>query len=262
MTTPNDTGAIAAEEQDWSDGYSEQPFNKDGQGNQWADWGQVQQLSINPPLGSLEEVIRRTPVTDGMTEAEVALLQQLMTEQITAPCSRWGLELRFLRSELRLLTEVLGDAGDAEDDELLNLDPDDYKEFGNAFYSIPLTPADCRERVGAIRERVREIEDLITWAKRDGVYYDVCGLLDWFATPPEKRTTDSPAHVLPFFGQVLFGVLGLSGQNTTWSHIEAVGSRQIATKFGGDQRENEKTRYRGQGGSGSNEFGVASNAPR
>ena len=79
--------------------------------------------------------------------------------------------------------------------------------------------------------------------------------------------------MLPDFGRLVFGILGMAAQNTQWAHIEAVTSRQIAPKFGGDPYQNQKTQFHnnmpgmgggngGGGGPGGGGYGVASNAPR
>ena len=264
---PNAAGAIVPSgdaQKSWDDGYSEQPYSGGGKnGNQWEDWGNVMQKAISPALTALEDVLKRTPLDDDLDKAEIAHLWPLMLEQVNCPAAKYNLELRLLNIEMRAVSAVLAQTTEFSNDDLLVLDPSDYTEFGGAFYRIPPTRLECSQRIDAVRDRLRILHKLIEWAKEGGVFYDVCDLLDWFATRPEHRTTDSPSHALPFFGQQIFAVLGVAAQNTEWAHIEAVTSRQIAPRFGGDYVENEKTRFRaplGDGGGPSN--GVASNAPR
>ena len=246
IDTPSPS-APAPEQTNWEDNFSERPFSQDGRGNQWQDWGQVMHLAIDPPVGCLEDVLRRTPISNPLDQAEVSVLWRLMIDQITCPASRYGLELRLLQDEITAITEVVASANVSSDDDFLQLKPSEWKEFSLVINKIPLTRAKCIERMNGIRIRMEDIHSLIDVASRGGVYYDVCGLIDWFATPMEKRATSSPSHVLPYFGQVLFGILGLSGQNTAWAHIEAVTSRQMAPKFGGTYDENEKTRQKQPG---------------
>ena len=272
MTTeavPDSAGAIPAAGgvRTWDDTYQETPFDPSGQksGNQWEDWGKVMYQAIAPPLGCIEEVLHRTPLHDPLDQAEVNVLWPLMIEEITCPASQYNLELRFLHREIRIVTEVLrATTGVFEDDEMLALDPEDWSDYGSLLYSVPLTREDCAERLDKIQGRIRVLHQLIDHAKAEGAFYDVCGLIDWFATPPEYRSTNSPSHVLAHFGKLLFGVLGVAAQNTQWAHIEAVTSRQIAPRFGGDYRENEITRHRNNvpGRPDPNPLGVASNAPR
>ena len=250
-----DSGQVPAEERSWDDNYGESSFGEDGKKGSWQDWGQIMRMAINPHLGCLEDVLRRAPAPRGADQAEVDILWKLMLEQINAPCSHYNLELRLLQAEGQMIQEVL-DRLDEEwaDDDYLRLDPAEWDDRRALLSRIPLTRGGCNVRVGAIRLRVEDLHSLIETARRGGVYYDVCGLTDWFATPPEQRTTSTPSQQLPYFGQVLFGILGLNAQNTYWGHIEAVTSRQLAPMFGGSYDENEKTRHRdrgGQGGGGS-----------
>ena len=247
--TVDSTGAIVPSSTggSWSDNYTERPFGGDGRsGNQWEDWGAVMTQAIAPPLGCIEDVLRRTPIDDDLDKVEVAALWPLMIDQITCPAGRYNLELRLLRNEIQTITEVLSSPGtkNLDEDDPLDLNPADWAGYGNSFYRLPVTIKECEERLDTIRNKMRDLEGQIDIAKAGGVYYDVCDLLDWFATPPDRRSTSSPSHVLPFFGQILFGILGLGAQNTQWAHIEAVTSRQIAPRFGGDYTENEKTRFR------------------
>ena len=239
-----DGGESAPARQQWRDGFQERDFNQAGSGTQWEDWSQVMRAALDPPLGCLEEVLRRTPIDDPLDQAEASGLYRLTVEQITAPCSQYNLELRSLQMETQAIRAVLEAGGSFGEDEPLNPDPAEYQEFRSFITMVPVTKRECHARLAMIQERSRVLHSLITEARNDGVYYDVCELLDWFATPPEFRTTTSPSHVLPFFGQVLFGALGLSGQNTSWAHLEAVVSRQVAPRFGGSYDENEKTRQR------------------
>ena len=266
-TSLDATGGIPASAKTWDDTYQETVFDPSGQrsGNQWEDWGKVMYQAIAPPLGCLEDALRRTPLHDPMDQLEVDVLWPLMIEEITCPAAQYNLELRFLHQEVRIVTEVLASTADLEDDQMFNLDPADWSEFGSAFFGLPMTRRECSERMAIIRHRMKQLRDRIDYAKSKGVFYDVCKLIDWFATPPERRSTDSPSHTLAFFGQRLFGVLGIAAQNTQWAHIEAVTSRQIAPRFGGDFYENEKTRFRNAlpgGGGGNPQVNVASNAPR
>ena len=264
---PSPDGAIPEGPRNWNDGYSETTFSPDGakSGNQWEDWGKVMYQAIAPPLNCLEDVLRRTPIEDPLDQAEVNVLWPLMIEEITCPASQYNLELRLLQNEIRIITEVLSATAKLEEDEMFNLDPSEWSEFGTAFYGLPLTRRECSERLEYIKGRIRELHNSIEYAKSKGVYYDVTTLIDWFATPPDRRSTDSPSHALAFFGRLLFGQLGIAAQNTQWAHIEAVTSRQIAPRFGGDPYENEKTRFRnvipGMGANAGNGQ-IASNAPR
>ena len=273
MTTGGDLavssgGAIAQDpNRTWEDNFNETPFLPGGKsGNQWEDWGQVMTQAIAPPMSCLEDVLLRTPIDDPLDQAEVAILWKLMTEEITCPAGHYNLELRFLRQEIRILSEVLTETAGVADDTPFDLDPTDWKDYGALFYSLPLTREECSSRMARIHERMKDLHALIEDAKRKGVFYDICGLIDWFATPPERRTTSTPAHTLAFFGRQLFGVLGIAAQNTAWAHIEAVTSRQIAKRFGGDEYENEKTRFQnmipGMNNGPPRQFNVASNAPR
>ena len=259
-------GAIAATDSDtnWSDGYSEVPFTPGGgaAGNQWEDWGRVMYYAIAPPIGSIEDVLRRTPIDVSIDKAEVSILWSLMIEQIGCSAARYNLELRFLHAESRIINEVIQSVGDIDEDQAFALNPADWLEHGSAFYRLPVTLKDCSERMLAIHQRIKDLHGLIEIAKMGGVYYDVCDLIDWFATNPDRRSTNSPSHVLPHFGQVLFGILGLSAQNTQWAHVEAVTSRQIAPRFGGSFEENEKTRHRNPAADAGGGGGGASNAPR
>ena len=271
MTTPTQNGAISAApdgEQKWTDNYTETSFNPGGGGgNQWEDWGKVMYQAINPPLSCIEDELKRVPVDDPIEKNEVNVLWDLMLAQINAPCARYNLELRFLNQEARFIADVMEATGDLDDQQYFNLDPTDWTEFGALFYSIPMKRLDCQNRLDDIRERVQMLHGLMRFAESKGVYYDVCGLIDWFATPQQTRTTDSPSHALPSFGQKLFGILGMAAQNTKWAHIEAVTSRQIAPKFGGDPYQNSKTQFHNmnpnaQGGVQQAQNNVASNAPR
>ena len=239
-----DGGESVPARQQWRDGFQERDFNQGGSGTQWEDWSQVMRAALDPPLGCLEEVLRRTPIDNPLDQAKASGLYRLMVEQISAPCSRYNLELRSLQMETQAIRAVLEAGGGFGEDEPLNPDPAEYQEFRSFITMVPVTRRECHARLAMIQERSRVLHSLITEARNDGVYYDVCELLDWFATPPEFRTASSPSHVLPFFGQVLFGALGLSGQNTSWAHLEAVVSRQVAPRFGGSYDENEKTRQR------------------
>ena len=266
--TPDASGAIIPQSADattWDDTYQERPFGPGGgSGNQWEDWGGVMRLAISPPMQGLEDVLLRTPVDDPLDKAEVSALWPLMLEQISCPAGHYNLELRFLHAEMRVITEVLTATSEkVKENELLVLDPKDWAEFGAVFYQVPPTREECHTRLDDIRQQVRTLHELIARAKAGGVHYDVCDLIDWFATPPERRTSNSPSHTLPFFGKILFGVLGLAAQNTAWAHVEAVTSRQIAPRFGGKYDENEKTRHLNTlPGVGDGSPGVASNAPR
>ena len=262
ISTPTSMGA---ENRTWDDNYNETSFSPDGKsGNQWEDWGKVMYQAIAPPLGCLEDVLRRTPIEDPLDQAEIDLLWALMNEEITCPAGHYNLELRFLHEELQILSRVLITTDGIEDDQPFNLDPSDWKDYGSLFYRLPLTRLECHDRMTAIRNRMRDLHGLIDVARTRGVFYDVCGLIDWFATPPDRRSTSSPSHALAFFGRKAFALLGLAAQNTQWAHIEAVTSRQIAPRFGGNYYENEKTRFRSMNPeiSGASPTGVASNAPR
>ena len=247
----------------WDDNYSESTFDPGGskQGNQWEDWGKVMDKAVAPPMGCLEDVLRRTPLSDPLDQAEVNVLWPLMIEEISCPAGHYALELRFLQSEVRIITEVIQNTTEIGDDEVFNLDPSEWAEFGPAFYNLPQTRRECSERTEKVQGRIRDLHGLIDAAKRKGVFYDVCGLIDWFATPPGMRNTDSPSHTLAHFGRLLFGILGIAANNTQWAHIEAVTSRQIAPRFGGDYMENQKTKHQNpvpSMGAGA----PASNAPR
>lgn len=260
---------VIPEQNTWEDNYSERSFDNDKKDGQWQDWAGIMRLAINPPIGSLEDILRRTIIPAGIDQAEVDILWKLMIEQINAPCSQYNLELRYLQEEMSAIKEILrsvvkADGEDMEDDDgdtLLDLKPSQWGEFRKVLPRIPATPRGCEERMEVIQGKVGILHTLIDDARADGVYYDVCGLLDWFATPPENRRTSSPSQELPSFGRILFGILGLNAQNTELAHIEAVASRQLAPKFGGSYNENEKTRYTNNSDSDQRDKGVASNAP-
>ena len=263
---PADTLSVVPEQNSWEDNYSERPFETDKKDGQWQDWAGIMRLAINPPIGSLEDMLRRTPIPVGIDQAEVDILWKLMIEQINAPCSQYNLELRYLQEEMSAIKEILrsvvkedGDE-EADLDARLDLNPKQWTEFKRVLPRVPPTPRGCEGRMDSIQEKVGTLNTLIDDARGEGVYYDVCGLLDWFATPPESRRTSSPSQELPSFGRVLFGILGLNAQNTELAHIEAVASRQLAPKFGGSYSENEKTRFR-NGADSDQSSGTASNAP-
>ena len=264
---PADVLTTLPEQNTWDDDYRERPFENDKKDGQWQDWAGIMRLAINPPIGSLEDMLRRTPIPVGIDQAEVDILWKLMIEQINAPCSQYNLELRYLQEEMSVIREILrsvvkkdeGGDEEADPDARLDLKPADWVEFKRVLPRVPSTSRGCEDRMDAIQGKVAALNTLIDDARTHGVHYDVCGLLDWFATPPERRRTSSPSHELPSFGRVLFGVLGLNAQNTELAHIEAVASRQLAPKFGGSYSENEKTRYRNA--SDSDQRDTASNAP-
>ena len=248
------------EQDQWDNSASERPFDPSSRGNPWEDWAGIMRIAINPPLGSLEEMLHRTPIPPGIDQAEVDVLWKLMNEEISAPCSHYNLELKLLQKEMFTILEITKSLLNTDDDAIIDLKPSQWPtELQSVLPSVPSTKEGCYARVNQIQERVSSLHTLINNDRVGGVYYDVCTLLDWFDTPHEKRKTSSPAHVLPYFGRVLFGVLGLNAQNTALAHIEAVTSRQLAPKFGGSYTENEKTRFRQPGISQSG--GAASNAP-
>ena len=254
---------VIPEQNTWEDNYSERPFDNDKKDGQWQDWAGIMRLAINPPIGSLEDILRRTPIPPGIDQAEVDILWKLMIEQINAPCSQYNLELRYLQEEMSAIKEILRSVVQQDEDDpdaRLDLNPKQWEEFKRVLPRVPSTPRGCEGRMDAIQVKVGILNSLIDDARGEGVYYDVCGLLDWFSTPADRRRTSSPSHELPSFGRVLFGILGLNAQNTDLAHIEAVASRQLAPKFGGSYSENEKTRYR-NGADSDQRDGTASNAP-
>ena len=89
-----DGGESAPARQQWRDGFQERDFNQAGSGTQWEDWSQVMRAALDPPLGCLEEVLRRTPIDDPLDQAEASGLYRLMVEQISAPCpsTTWSSE--------------------------------------------------------------------------------------------------------------------------------------------------------------------------
>ena len=263
---PADVLSVVPEQNAWEDDYRERPFETDKKDGQWQDWAGIMRLAINPPIGSLEDMLRRTPIPAGIDQAEVDILWKLMIEQINSPCSQYNLELRYLQDEMDAIKTILSsivqkdEGGEVDPDARLDLTTAQWPDIKEVLPRVPPTPQGCEDRMKAIHGKARILNTLIDDARAGGVYYDVCGLLDWFNTPPEKRRTSSPSQELPSFGRVLFGVLGLNAQNTELAHIEAVASRQLAPKFGGAYSENEKTRYR-NGSDSDQRDGRASNAP-
>ena len=244
----------------WNDNMVERDFNPGGGGNEWQDWGRINQIALAPPMGCPEDVLTRTPIEDPLDRIHVDGLWNLMIEQINAPCSRYNLELRMLRDEAEAIALILSRApSDAEPEDRIPVRVQEFPaEFHEFIRRAPLTIGGCEARLGDIDARIQALYGLIDQAIRGGVYYDASKLFDWFNTPAANRSTSSPSLLLPKFGQILFGILGVSAQNTAWTHIESILSRQLAPKFGGNYDENEKTRYR-QPGVYSNS--VSSTAP-
>ena len=168
---------------------------------------------------------------------------RLTLEQLAAPCSRYGLELRVLQMEVQTIGAVLEGADDFGPNEALNPDPREYPDLDISL--VRVTKGECLDRLGEIQDRVRQLQRMVSEAQAAGVYYDVTGFLDWMVSPDSRAAT--PFQYLPFFGQTLLNVLAQAAHNTTWAHVEATISRQLAPVFGGSYDENQRTRWRQPG---------------
>lgn len=232
MTTPHD------------DQHQSRPFDMGGGDDGWGNWRNVMGGAIAPPLETIKDAIYQANLEDPFDAQLVAIYSDLTQEQLSDPSGHYQLELRLIYQQLRLIEEVLEETDELPDDEPMGLNPADWQEHAEVFYSLPLTRAQCLERRETAQERIRDLHGLIENARRKGVYYDICPLLDWLATPADERSSPSPEPHMPYFGKQLLALLAQSSAGIYWGNAQAVVSRQINPRQGGDYYENEKTRVR------------------
>ena len=241
---------MQSEEGGWDDRATEAPYFAGGQGGDrgWGEYAGLMREAISPVLNTLEDIIRRTPIEPGVEQREVALYQELAGIQMRAVCNYRGVMMDWLMAQDEMVTQIIEMAlerGVGEDERLLGLRRK-FPDLGD----VPMTLTEARELQEYYRSEFELARAKVREAKRRNCFYDMRPLFRWMEMPPGKRS-DMPSEYLPGIAKRLVSILGLDGQNTDWAHIEAVTSRQIAVKFGGDEDENEKTRMRDRRGGGA-----------
>ena len=211
-------------------------------GKDYEAWAGVQQRLIESPLEDLTAEIRRSIVPDYQRQL-TSQLQELMWSQIEAPAGRIGLNLRMAYGEYALLEEFVDKINVAEldDDERIVLEEDMTQKYTKAAVSIPRTKREAKDRQVRLDEYIDELEDAKASAVKKGCFWDVCGLIDWSNSP--KETRGSPEKHLPYAGKELWSVLGLSSEGSEHAHRQAISSNQIASKWGGAAKGQEKRSF-------------------
>lgn len=205
-------------------------------------WAGVQQRLIESPLEDLTSEIRRSIVPDHVRQL-TSQLQELMWSQIEAPAGRVGLNIRMAYGEYALLEEFVDTVvkEGKPDDERIVMEEEMTRKYTKAGVTIPRTKKEAKDRQAKLDEYIDELEEAKASAKKKGCWWDVCDLIDWSNSAKEDR--GSPEKHLPYAGKELWSVLGLSSEGTEHAHRQAVSSNQIAQKWGGAAKGQEKRSF-------------------
>ena len=228
---------------DWDPRYKEVSIGDDKPGDRgWREYMAGILEAINPAIGSIEAEIRRTPLTNPWAKKEADLLLDATTIQMSCGAAQWGLRLQSMETQRAAAMELINKFANETEDVYI---PDLHKYFEDTAVDpvmIPPTLSGCRAYKDDLDKQIEDLRGKISKAQKDGVYYDIRPFLRWYLAFDGQRMREVPSAYLPPFGRILMNKLGVESNNTFLSHIEAVISRQIAEKFGGNREENEKTR--------------------
>ena len=107
------------------------------------------------------------------------------------------------------------------------------KEGWNGIWYVPLTSAECYDRLEDIIITLRLLFEDRARAMRGGYFYDSGPLLEELQKSPDERSQGDITYMYPFFYRQCFRICSITPEDLH-GHIQAVNADQIQERHGGN----------------------------